>query len=95
MPRKKTPIKERLKILENYINTKHIKKVRIDLNINTIPIEYHGVIDHASITNNPFNLIFGPKGTLRRNHYHANLDLEILAYQTIHYKKWINNYLDN
>lgn len=77
------------------MNTEHIKKVVIDLNIDTIPIEKHGYVIHPAIIYNPFNLIYGPNERLRRNHYCDNLDLEVLANQKENFKNKMNIKLIN
>jgi hypothetical protein len=91
VPRKTLPVADRLKILGDYMNVKHIMKVLIEHNL-TNTIHDQGKVIHAAIVNNPYNLVFGPSEKFRRNQYHNNLDLEILFLQTKNYQNWIKNY---
>ena len=63
------------------MNLKHIKKIVIEFNL-TNTIHDLGKVIHAAIISNPYNLVFGPSEKFRRNHYHHNVDLEILSLQT-------------
>ena len=86
-------ITKRISIIEQFMNTPHIKNVIISKNL--IEKYDQGDIINAAIINNPNNLVFGPVQTLRLNNYKGKIDKELLLRQNNNFQEAVKTFVNN
>lgn len=98
IPQKSEPIEDQKQKLESYLNLPHIKQPILDNNLvnnNPGPDDNHGRVIHAAISNNPHNLVHGPKHELRGDDPESGKDNEILNAQPENYQAAYKTYDGN